>query len=432
MDYKTAFLSQIKALPKFVAGTSLQRVDMLMHSVVSPHYLQQTPKIVITGSNGKGSTSMMVDSIMRQHGLTVGLFTSPHFLEFSERFKINGELPDYKQLFQVTEHVLQVATQIEHDLNEQFCFFDILFIIALAVFERNDAQMMVFEAGIGGRYDPVRLLKADLTALTSVSKEHTEILGPTEELIAYDKLDACISGGTTVVGRLPEGLLDKVKLYSQLRNVNIIDASEHAQVEGDSMRIRDFETAQISPKILGISQYSNMQTAIIVCKTWFGEQLPEQFLQNCIAGIEQCSVPGRFEKISTGPEIYIDAAHTNDAFEMLFDTIKNQFADKPAIFISGISTGRDKTVLAKRLSEAGAELIITQPHYRGEDAERLFVQCHTENPMYLETQVSQALTVAKQRAQELGARIFVVGSLFLAGEVTALEQGLPVELLYLH
>lgn len=432
MNYKSAFLDQIKALPKQVDHISIQRVDMLMHNVVSPAYFEQTPKIVLTGTNGKGSTSIMVDSILQQCGLKTGVFTSPHFLEFSERFRVNGNMPDYKVLYQLTEHILQVAGQIEADLNERFCFFDILFVLALAVFEREHAQVLIFEAGIGGRYDPVRLLRADLTALTSVSKEHTAILGNTEELIAYDKLDACYPGGKTVVGRLPYPLLDKLRTYSSLRNIELIDSTEIVQVEGKTIRVKDFGNAEFNPKVLGLSQQVNMQTAVTLCKTYFGDELPEDFVSHCINGLEQCTVPGRFEQVSDAPALYIDAAHTNDAFELLFETIRLQFGDRPVILLAGISQGRHNQVLAEQLAAVGDEIIFTQPHYRGEDPEKLFVQCHTDKSKFLEQDVAEALALAKQRANAVNGRIFVVGSLFLAGEVTAMEKGLPIEQLYLH
>ncbi len=432
MDYKLAFLKAIEILPKEVEHTSMLRVDRLMHAVLSPAFLQQTPKIVITGTNGKGSTAIMVDSIMRQNGIKTGLFTSPHFLEFSERFRIAGEMPDYKQLYQLSKHILELAAQIEADLHQRFCFFDILFVMALAIFERNDAELLIFEAGIGGRYDPVRLLKSPLTALTSVSKEHTNILGDTEELIAFDKLDACYPGGTTVLGRLPLELIDKLKTYSELRNVHLIESVSQVQVEGTTMKISGYDDIEFNPQVLGLVQQTNMQTAIALCMHYYGEELPEDFARQCKLGLELCTVPGRFEKIADNPPIYIDAAHTNDAFEMLFDTIAKDFGDKPIIMLAGISQQRDNVILAQQLGAVADEIIITQPHFRGEDPEKLFVQCRTSKTKFLEQDVQSAIILAKQRADACGGRIFVVGSLFLAGEVTALEKGMPLEQLYLH
>lgn len=432
MNDKLAFLQQVSALPKSSKRISLQRVELLMHSVVSPAYLEQTAKIVITGTNGKGSTSMMVDSILRQQGIKVGLFTSPHFLEFSERFRINGQMPDYKLLHQISEHVLELSKQIEADLNEKFCFFEILFVIALALFEREHAELLVFEAGIGGRYDPVRLLKADLTALTSVAKEHTAILGDSEELIAFDKLDACYPGGKTVIGRLEQSLVDKINVHANLRNVEILNASDIVQAEGNTLKVKGFDRSELNTQILGLVQTSNMQVAVTLCKSFFADNLPENFVELCQKGLAECHIPGRFEKIADGPQVYIDAAHTDDAFEQLFETIRIQFGDKPVIFVAGISQGRDNKVLAKQLVAVGDEIIITQPHFRGEDPEKLFVRCTTQNKRYLEQDVHEALVLAKQRAAATGGRIFVVGSLFLAGEVTAMEKGMPIEQLYLH
>ena len=156
---------------------------------------------------------------------------------------------------------------------------------------------------------------------------------------------------------------------------------------------------------------------------------------NCKAGIEQCTISGRFEKLSgntdKGPELYIDSAHTPEAYTLLFDTIADNFNDKPLIFIAGISQGRDNQLLADNLKALGSEIIVTKAHFRGADPQELFTALKTTSNVSLKADLSEALKLAKQKAQLVDGRIFVVGGLFLAREVAAIENDVKLTDLYL-
>ena len=136
MSIKTQHLNKIAALPKFGSGVCLHRLSVVMRRLLPADHLANVAKIVVTGSDGKGSTAMLVSAILRASGVKTGLFTSPHFLEFNERFQIDGICVDYALLDETLDQVLDEAIMVERELNEIFGVFEILFLVAVLVFYR--------------------------------------------------------------------------------------------------------------------------------------------------------------------------------------------------------------------------------------------------------------------------------------------------------
>ena len=156
--------------------------------------------VVVTGSNGKGSTAAFCAGIGRAYGLRTGLFTSPHLYRFNERFQVDGAPIGDDDLARLASRIEAAIAEISRRSGERFGAFEAMFALACLYFQERHCDFAVFEAGIGGRYDPVRLVGARVTCVTSVDYEHVELLGNTLELIASDKSDACASGGTIVYG----------------------------------------------------------------------------------------------------------------------------------------------------------------------------------------------------------------------------------------
>ena len=404
---KTRFLTKVSKLPKFGDGICLERLGWLLEGWVEPDFAKV---LVITGSNGKGTTSMMVDSILRAGGVRTGLFTSPHFLEFNERFKVDGVEVDYETLDTTFDEVLAKAE------GKPFGVFELLFALAVVVFSRAGVEVVVFEAGIGGRYDPVAWFKSSLTALTSVDLEHTNILGDTVEAIAEDKLDACREGGTTVLGNVSPALATHIREYCAGRSVLLIEA------------VTDVSN--------GTPLDFNRQTAIALCGAFYGDSIESgAFEQQCQQGIEHCRIPGRFEQIADKPVIFIDSAHSPQAYELLFDEIKRRFAHQPLVLVVGQSEGRDIEPLAAPVAELAQSVIVTKACFKGAAPSALAASIEALNPglaVRIEADLPQAMSQAKTWALDNLGVVFVVGGLFLAAEAAAVNAGLAHEDLFLY
>ena len=183
--------------PKFGDGPGLERVSAVARRLEIDLAAFGQNGAVIVGSNGKGSTAAMTASLLQQTGKSVGLFTSPHLFELNERFRIDSEDISDDELGHHWGRVI-AATDAE-GLSSKAGGFELLFLIAADWFAARGCAHTVWEAGIGGRLDPVRLIEARRLALTSLDLEHTELLGSTLDEIARDKIEAAPRGARLYV-----------------------------------------------------------------------------------------------------------------------------------------------------------------------------------------------------------------------------------------
>src|SRR5258707_3209617 len=175
--------------------------------------------VVVTGSNGKGSTAAFCAGIAHAYGLRTGLFTSPHLYRFNERFQIDGAPIGDEDLARLVLRIETAITGLSQRRNQQFGAFEALFALACLYFQEGECDFAVFEAGIGGRYDPVRLVGTPFTCVTSVDYEHVELLGNSLQLIVSDKSDACASGGTIIYGENCRSLQSHLLEYNRNRYI---------------------------------------------------------------------------------------------------------------------------------------------------------------------------------------------------------------------
>lgn len=444
MNPRQQFLSQLNQYAKFVSHISFERVGLSLRRLVSSSYLDNLNVLMVTGTNGKGSTSLIANEILGQHDIKVGLLTSPHFIELNERIQIAGQPVDYQALNQAFDEVKTVVDSVSQQLGEAFGVYDILFLVAITVFFRHQTNTLMIEAGIGGRYDPGRLLKPKLTALTSVDLDHTDILGKTTELIAFDKLDACQSHGKVITGNIDQRLLAKIIHYTGLNQIEVVDAQQAVNVTMQKagqvhLALPQQEAVSAKTALLGDFQLHNIKTAITLCQVYLQHQQQHQqhqqhkqqeapsFIQKCALALQNIKIPGRFEQICEQPTMYVDAAHTPDAYQLFFDSLSRHFNDQPMIFLTGQSEGRDHAILVEQLQHLASEIIVSQAHTRGQAAEVLYqhLQQTKDKPvLHLCPDLIEATALAKKRAIALNGRVFVVGGLFLSGEVAAIHRGL--------
>lgn len=427
INYKTQFLNGIKSLPKFGDGICLDRVDHAISQLGLTNYIADTEKVIITGTNGKGSVAKLVNEILCVSGLHCGLFTSPHFMEFNERFAVSGKNVEYDRLEQTRALVIEQLDKIELTLAQKFGVFEVLFLISVKLFQALNVNFLIIEAGIGGRFDPVRVLRAKLTALTSVDLEHCNILGDTKELIAFDKIDACASGGEIVIGNLETSLKRKINAYGAIRDIKITYNEEVTinQVPGSAksglqVTLSPDKTFFAHPNFFGLCALENLKTSLC---------LSEKILQNTdidirvshyIKAVEQFENPGRFSVIKNQPKVIADSAHTRESYSLLFDTLRSEYPASKLVFLVGISQGRDQQILVDGLSDLAADCIVSKARFKGADPVTLYTKLNANGvPCTLENKLTAAIDIALKRAEEIDATLIVCGGLFFAGEVAA-------------
>lgn len=392
--------------PKFGDGPGLKRVAALAERLGLDLAAFGAAGAVIVGSNGKGSTAAMTAALLQQSARGVGLFTSPHLLDLNERFRINDEDISDAEL---GYHWARVVAAIEADgMSDRVGGFEFLFLLAADWFSARGCAHTVWEAGIGGRLDPVRLIAARAVALTSLDFEHTALLGGTLEQIALEKVAAAPTGAQLFVS---EGAVaERPDLRTKLRDW----ARAHATVI-------EFEpplTVSDLP-LRGVHQQSNAALALRLASA-LAALSPDQIR----AGFAATRWPGRLEVLSEDPLTVIDVGHTPAAIELALSGFEALCGDRRAILVCGVSHDKDSAALVGRLAPDFQTVICAAARHKGLAPAQLAALVRSANPgaeLVLAETVAEARQLALARARD-GA-IYCAGGLFLAAEFLAAHLG---------
>lgn len=430
-------------LPKFGDGIGVHRIERFFEARGIDMLQLSQRSIVVTGSNGKGSTARFIAGALEGIGKRVACFTSPHLFDVRERFLI-GDTPIPQDVFD-THAATVVAYNATLPDDDRMGAFEALFLIAILWFESEPLDAIVWEAGIGGRYDPTRTARATVCAITSIEREHTEILGATEELIAYDKSDALAPGGVLVLSpAIPPALADRIASYARLSwktvardEFSIFDMRNAP--EGSSFRFRvgdDERAAQL--RLIGHHQVHNALTALQAATAWGGRSIePERLVSHeadaMLASIASVAWPGRLEKVATAPDLWIDVGHTPCALEAVTRTFLEFVPRKKTLVVFGVSGSKEVAAIARTVAVRFDHFILTRAFKAGADVaqfEAIF-RDHAGD-VTLASDTHAAARLARERAARDDLTVLALGGLFLAAEVQrAWEGGDPREIDFL-
>ena len=272
-------------LPKYGDGVCLARMAELLDAVAVDRERLRRMSLVVTGSNGKGSTAAFCAGIGRAYGLRTGLFTSPHLYRINERFQVDGAPVGDDDLTRLKVRIAAAIDDISRRRGERFGSFEAMFALACLYFQEQECDFAVFEAGIGGRYDPVRLVGARFTCVTSVDYEHVELLGNSLELIVADKSDACASGGTIIYGENCLNLRPHVTEYNRYRQIASLFVRDQIGIDGGSIstsgqrfdyRFGGHELRGLEMGLSGTFQFNNAAIAITLFLLWLRKARPQE------------------------------------------------------------------------------------------------------------------------------------------------------------
>jgi dihydrofolate synthase/folylpolyglutamate synthase len=430
-------------LPKFGDGIGLHRIERFFEARGIDMSRLSQRSIVVTGSNGKGSTARFIAGALEGIGKRVGCFTSPHLFDVCERFLI-GDTPIPRATFEAhAETVLAYnATLPEGD---RMGAFEALFLIAILWFETEPLDAIVWEAGIGGRYDPTRTARATVSAITSIEREHTEILGATEELIAYDKSDALAPGGVLVLSpSIPASLADRISSYARLSRKTV--ARDEVRIrdvrnapEGSSFRFRvggDERSGQI--RLIGNHQVHNALTALQAATAWRGlstepRRLVSHEADAMLAGIARVAWPGRLEKVAAAPDLWIDVGHTPCALDAVTRTFLEFVPRERTLVVFGVSGSKEVAAIARTVAARFDHFILTRAFKAGAEVDQFeaIFRAHAAD-VTIAPDTLAATQLARDRAARDGLTVLAVGGLFLAAEIQrAWEGGDPREIDFL-
>lgn len=427
----------IVPFPKFGTGTGLHRVIAIAQSMDIDLSAFGARACVVTGSNGKGSVAAMTSAILSAAEPDVGVFTSPHLYSIRERFAIDGDSIDLDSLATHWARVQSAALAYENaHPGEAVGGFEFLFLIAASWFEEQHCSYTVWEAGIGGRFDPARLIRAKHAALVSLDFEHTKLLGDTLEDIAYQKIDVCPPGGEIVIGAQDDALIKRLAAHARLNDVAPAFLSEgRGWRRIDEAHIAlDLGGAplEIAPPLAGPHQRGNAAIAArlsynLLCENGVNDADARDAI---VAGLAATRWPGRLEEIETQPKIVIDVGHTPDAIRLARAGFEERHA--ACVLVCGASHDKAAEAIIMQLAPGFRVIVCAAARHKGAPAAEIAAAARAANPE-AEIIVAESMRDARQtavsRALALNGAVYVAGGLFLAAEFAAAHRGLdPTQL----
>jgi dihydrofolate synthase/folylpolyglutamate synthase len=385
--------------PKFGAGPGLERVSKIAAQLGIGLSEFGAHGAVIVGSNGKGSTAAMCSALLQRVGRPVGLFTSPHLLDLNERFRIDGEDISDVELGQHWERAAVAIDAAGESANVGG--FEFLFLIAADWFAARGCAYTVWEAGIGGRIDPVRLIQARRLALSSLDLEHTNLLGDTLAEIARDKLDATPSGATVFVSESCVGERAAIDAHCAARGVR-------SEWTGE---------APLAAPFPGVHQKQNLALALKLARDVRGISDDE-----AAQALASTRWPGRLEVINDDPRIVIDVGHTPAGIR----AAREGFAAMapPGVLVCGASHDKNARELIAALAPGFSTIICAAARHKGASPAEIAAYASASNAdaeIIIAESVADARQLALSKAH--GRSIFVAGGLFLAAEFRAIHLG---------
>lgn len=419
-------------LPKYGDGICLARLTALLDTLAIDRERLRRRSVVVTGSNGKGSTAAFCASIGRAAGLRTGLFTSPHLYRFNERFRIDSVSIDDARLTELIAHIAENIDNLSRQRNERFGAFEAQFALACLYFKQEACDFMVFEAGIGGRYDPVRLVGAATTCVASVDLEHVSLLGNSLALIASDKSDACAAGGTIIYGENCRPLRDHLLAYNRSRDVKSVFVRDEIDIHSEQttssgerfdLTVHGYHFRDLTIGLSGSFQINNAAIAASLFSCWAqaaSTPLNDAALTRAVRdGLSQTKWPGRLEAIRRDPLTVIDVGHTPDGIARALAGLHQAHGKEDWLLVAGVSHDKSADEIVALLAPAFDMIICTAAYHKGAPPEHIAAAARRANPVaaiHVAVTIEDAVTLSTELAIAQGRRIFVAGGLFLAIE----------------
>jgi dihydrofolate synthase/folylpolyglutamate synthase len=426
-------------LPKYGDGVCLARMAALLDALSVDRVWLQRISVAVTGSNGKGSTAAFCAGIARAYGLRTGLFTSPHLYRFNERFRVDGAEIGDDDLSRLKSRIEAAIAEVARRRNEKFGSFEAMFALACLYFQEARCEFAVFEAGIGGRYDPVRLVGALTSCVTSVDYEHVELLGHSLELIASDKSDACASGGTIVYGENCRSLRPHLAEYNRFRGVTALFVRDEIAIGGESVSTSgqrfdfkfgtyDFRFLEMS--LLGAFQFNNAAIAIAMFLLWLQRVRPHEAragIKSAVRpAVRDARWPGRLEVIQLEPLTVIDVGHTPDGVRQSLASLKEIYGTQGWILVTGVSSDKKAGEIVGALAPSFDTIICTTAHHKGAPADAIAAAAQNANPqaaLHIAATVEDAVDISRELATTQNRKVYVAGGLFLGIEYATVMRG---------
>lgn len=415
---------------------SLERIAALCDALGSPHLTY--PVIHIGGTNGKTTTSRMIDSLMSELGYRTGRFTSPHLESFTERISIKGQPISEQEIVATYKDVELYFELIDSRQENPISFFEAMTALAFVAFAEHPVDVGVIEVGMGGEWDATNIVQSQVSVITPIGLDHTEYLGETLEEIAATKSGIIKPESHVVLAAQPaevaKVLLAKVAEKAAIPYREGIEFSVKKRdiaVGGQVLSIAGIygEYEDIFLSLHGLHQASNAAIAVAAVEAFAQTALDSEVVSRAFA---QVSSPGRCEVLYRDPTVIVDAAHNPHGAHALATTIQNEFDFESITGVVAIMGDKDYVGLLEELEPVIDRLVVTKnSSERALDIDSLFataVKIYGNERVFREENLQSAISIAMEQCtlinqqREGVSAVLVTGSVVTAGESRAIVR----------
>lgn len=414
---------EINEIPKFGAKASLSNLSDYLE--LANHPERNLRVIHIAGTNGKGSVSAYIDSILRQAGYITALFTSPHLVKINERFRINFKECSDEELILAWCQVKSFMEKGEKQGLQPLTFFEILFLMGMIIFSQKEIDYCILETGLGGRLDATVLSDPVLSIITSISYDHMEILGDTIEKIAAEKAGIIKNGIPVVAVDEENGAFPVIERTAKekkspvygLKSQDLTILKKYENKIDFSINSRYYKISNLKVKSYASYQVQNAALAAFAAHVLLPD-LAENVIRN---GILEMFWAGRMEEIAEN--VYVDGAHNPGAVRQIYNSLAD--SDKEWLLLFAVCSDKDYTEMIRILGKIPWKRIyITKiDSARGADTAAVR-QCFEEAagcPICEFESAGEAFKAAlRDRGDEKEENLLCLGSLYLVGEIKEL------------
>ncbi|PZR55345.1 dihydrofolate synthase [Xylanimonas oleitrophica] len=427
--------------PEHDIDPTLARVARVLELLGDP---QKAYRVVhLTGTNGKTSTARMVESLVREHGLRTGLFTSPHLTSVTERIQVDGEPLSAARFVEVWEDVAPYVGVADRESQEaggpRLSFFEVLTVMALAAFADAPVDVAVVEVGLGGTWDSTNVVDGEVAVVTPVAMDHQRWLGSTLEEIAGNKSGIVKEGATAVVAAQEDVVADVLRARAARVGARLVREGYELEVAGRQVavggQVLDLQTpaglySGIFLPLHGEHQAHNALLALAAVEALMsgGGALDAGVVE---AGFGSVTSPGRLETVRSSPTVLVDSAHNPHGAEALVATLDEAFDFTRLVGVVGIMADKDAEALLATLEPVLAEVVLTRNSSDRSadplDLARIAQEIYGEDRVHVAERLDEAIQLAADLAERddpvgvgVGTGVLVTGSVVTVADARVL------------
>lgn len=415
--------------PETRIAPSMQRIAALVDILGSPQLTY--PTIHVGGTNGKTTTTRMIDSLLFAHGLRTGRFTSPHLETYRERIAINGEPIDPKDLIFAYNDIAAYLDLMDTKFENPISFFEAITALGFVAFAEHPVDVGVIEVGMGGEWDATNVVESDVSVIMPIGFDHMEYLGHTLHDIAATKAGIIKAGGFIVLAQQePEAAKELIRKAAEVgadvvrEGIEYSVASRAVAVGGQLLTIAGLHDTydDIFLPLHGRHQAANAASALVAVEAFFGDQPLD--IEAVRAGFAAVTSPGRCEVVHRDPTVILDAAHNPHGAKALAETLANEFNFDEIVAVVGVFSDKDAVGILQELEPIVDHVIVTQSSSTrampSGELEKIALKIFGVDRVFevsdLHTALDRAVSDAARPLSEDTIGIIVTGSVVTVGE----------------